>query len=53
MPASDVVVIRAGPYGLSAAVHWHTFEGLGLRVSVEPLSFWSRNMPRDMFRRFN
>lgn len=42
-----VVVIGAGPYGLSAAAH---LRGLGLRVRVfgSPMASWSTNMPTGM-----
>lgn len=42
-----VVVIGAGPYGLSTAAH---LRGLGLHVRVfgSPMASWSQNMPEGM-----
>ena len=43
----DIAIIGAGPYGLSLAAHLgqsrRTF-----RIFGEPMSFWSRHMPRGM-----
>ncbi len=47
----DVVVIGAGPYGLSAAAHLRGITGLQTRVFGEPMSFWKQNMPAGMFLR--
>lgn len=44
---SDVVVVGAGPYGLSVAAHLNAF-GLNVRVFGETMSFWDRNMPEGM-----
>jgi len=46
----DVVVVGAGPYGLSTAAH---LQGKGLKVAVfgEPLKLWRDHMPRGMFLR--
>jgi FAD-dependent urate hydroxylase len=44
---SDVVVVGAGPYGLSAAAHLNAC-GLNVRVFGETMSFWDRNMPEGM-----
>ncbi|HEY4389386.1 MAG TPA: NAD(P)-binding domain-containing protein [Ktedonobacteraceae bacterium] len=46
----DVVVVGAGPYGLSAAAH---LLAQGLRVSVfgKPLHFWKKHMPQGMLLR--
>jgi len=44
---SDVVVVGAGPYGLSAAAHLNAY-GLNVRVFGETMSFWDRNMPEGM-----
>lgn len=49
--ASDVVIIGAGPYGLSSAVHLRR-AGLDVRVFGDPMSFW-RRMPEGMFLRSN
>src|SRR4029077_18470273 len=44
---SDVVVVGAGPYGLSAAAHLNA-SGLNVRVFGESMAFWERNMPQGM-----
>ncbi|HVB75201.1 MAG TPA: NAD(P)/FAD-dependent oxidoreductase [Ktedonobacteraceae bacterium] len=46
----DVVVVGAGPYGLSTAAH---LMGKGLKVAVfgEPLKLWRDYMPKGMFLR--
>src|SRR5262245_26965140 len=46
----DVVVVGAGPYGLSTAAH---LLGRGLRVATfgKALELWRRHMPRGMFLR--
>ena len=46
----DVVVVGAGPYGLSTAAH---LLGKGLQTVVfgRPLSLWRENMPEGMFLR--
>jgi FAD-dependent urate hydroxylase len=51
MIKSDVVIIGAGPYGLSAAAHLRTVKGLDVLIFGEPMSFWERNMPAGMFLR--
>lgn len=53
MTGCDVVVIGAGPYGLSAAAHLCTIQGLEVRTFGEPMSFWSLSMPAGMFLRSN
>jgi FAD-dependent urate hydroxylase len=47
----DVVIVGAGPYGLSAAVHLKTIRGLQLRAFGKPMTFWEKNMPAGMFLR--
>ena len=47
----DVVVVGAGPYGLSAAVHLQTIRGLQVRTFGKPMTFWENNMPAGMFLR--
>jgi FAD-dependent urate hydroxylase len=44
---SDVVVVGAGPYGLSAAAHLNAC-GVNVRVFGETMAFWDRNMPEGM-----
>ena len=46
----DVVVIGAGPYGLSTAAH---LQGKGLKVAIfgKPLSLWREHMPKGMLLR--
>ena len=53
MTRSDVTIIGAGPYGLSAAAHLRTIRGLDVRVFGEAMSFWDRHMPVGMFLRSN
>src|SRR5204862_2101609 len=47
---ADVVVVGAGPYGLSAAAHLRA-GGLQTLVFGEPMSFWRRHMPGGMLLR--
>ncbi len=49
-PDYDVVVIGAGPYGLSAGVHLQA-KGLSVRVFGEPMEFWATKMPAGMLLR--
>jgi FAD-dependent urate hydroxylase len=44
----DLVVVGAGPYGLSIASHAAS-AGLNLRVFGRPMASWRDNMPRGMF----
>jgi thioredoxin reductase len=46
----DVVVVGAGPYGLSTAAH---LKGKGLQVAIfgKPLKLWREHMPKKMFLR--
>lgn len=46
----QVVVIGAGPYGLSAGVHLKA-KGLDVRVFGEPMEFWANKMPEGMLLR--
>jgi lysine/ornithine N-monooxygenase len=48
MLMSDVVVIGAGPYGLSIAAHLRE-AGVGVRVFGDLMSAWRRNMPAGMY----
>lgn len=53
MVTSDVTIIGAGPYGLSAAAHLRTVKGLEVRVFGEAMAFWEQSMPTGMFLRSN
>jgi len=44
---SDVVVVGAGPYGLSVAAHLNAC-GVKVRIFGETMSFWDRHMPMGM-----
>ncbi len=46
----SVVVIGAGPYGLSAAAHL-MHAGVSVRVFGEPMESWARHMPAGMLLR--
>ena len=46
----EVVVIGAGPYGLSAAAHLKA-KGLAVRVFGKPMDFWATKMPAGMLLR--
>jgi hypothetical protein len=48
----DVVVIGAGPYGLSAAAYLRA-AGLEARIFGEPMAFWQKQMPVGMCLRSN
>ncbi|HEX2316748.1 MAG TPA: FAD-dependent oxidoreductase [Thermomonospora sp.] len=43
----DVLVIGAGPYGLSVGAH-AGYHGLSVRVVGRPMRFWDEHMPRGM-----
>lgn len=45
-----VVIIGAGPYGLSAASHLIQL-GINVRVFGEPMESWTQHMPKGMFLR--
>jgi len=49
--AADVVIVGAGPYGLSVAAHLRSIKGLDVRVLGEPMSFWAQHMPCGMLLR--
>lgn len=53
MTTCDVIILGAGPYGLSAAAHLRTIPNLDVRVFGDPMSFWDQNMPVGMFLRSN
>ena len=46
----DVVVVGAGPYGLSAAAHLLA-QGLKVGIFGKPLHFWKKHMPQGMLLR--
>ena len=46
----DVVVVGAGPYGLSAGVYLEA-KGIDVRVFGEPMDFWANQMPKGMLLR--
>jgi len=46
----DVVVVGAGPYGLSAGAHLKA-KGLTTRIFGEPMEFWAQKMPEGMLLR--
>jgi hypothetical protein len=46
----DVVVVGAGPYGLSVAAHLLQ-RRLKAAVFGKPMSFWQEHMPRGMYLR--
>jgi FAD-dependent urate hydroxylase len=48
---TDVAIVGAGPYGLSAAAHLRR-AGVDVRVLGQPMSFW-RGMPAGMLLRSN
>lgn len=51
MALHDVVILGAGPYGLSAAAHLRSVPGLDVRVFGSSMSFWEQQMPVGMFLR--
>jgi thioredoxin reductase len=46
----EVVVVGAGPYGLSAAAHL-TASGMDVKVFGKPMEFWAKKMPAGMLLR--
>jgi hypothetical protein len=51
MPACDVAIVGAGPYGLAAAAYLRSADGLDVRVFGDPMRFWRRQMPAGMLLR--
>lgn len=50
MPTTELLVIGAGPYGLSIAAHAKD-SGLDIAIVGESMAFWKHNMPRGMLLR--
>jgi FAD-dependent urate hydroxylase len=50
MSEFEVVIIGAGPYGLSAAAHLKS-QGIAVRVFGKPMDFWATKMPAGMLLR--
>jgi len=46
----EAVIVGAGPYGLSAAVHLKAL-GMDVRVFGKPMEFWANQMPAGMLLR--
>lgn len=46
--STDVVIIGAGPYGLSLAAHLRA-AGVDFRIFGKPLESWREHMPKGMF----
>ena len=46
----DVVILGAGPYGLSAGAYLKSKQ-MGVRVFGEPMEFWAHKMPAGMLLR--
>jgi Thioredoxin reductase len=44
----DVVIIGAGPYGISVAAHAAAY-GLSYKLMGYPMDFWKNQMPQNMF----
>jgi thioredoxin reductase len=47
VPTTDVVIIGAGPYGLSVAAHLRA-RGVEHRIIGDPMHFWRAQMPKGM-----
>jgi thioredoxin reductase len=50
VPDTEVAVIGAGPYGLSAAAHLKA-AGVDVRIFGKPMEFWADKMPAGMLLR--
>src|SRR5712692_698430 len=51
VPACDVAIVGAGPYGLATAAHLRADDRLDVRIFGEPMSFWTERMPVGMLLR--
>ncbi len=49
-PDCEVIIIGAGPYGLSSAAHLRA-SGIEVGVFGEPMEFWAKKMPAGMLLR--
>ena len=49
-PDCEVIIIGAGPYGLSSAAHLRA-SGIEANVFGEPMEFWAKKMPAGMLLR--
>jgi len=47
---SEIAIVGAGPYGLSAGAHLKA-RGIEIRIFGEPMEFWDRKMPGGMLLR--
>ncbi len=50
VPDTEVVIVGAGPYGLSAAAHLKA-AGFDVRIFGRPMEFWADKMPAGMLLR--
>jgi cation diffusion facilitator CzcD-associated flavoprotein CzcO len=50
MPAKQLLIIGAGPYGLSTAAYAKHL-GIDYAMSGKPMEFWRNQMPKDMYLR--
>ena len=50
MPEADLLIIGAGPFGLSLAAHAREL-GLETAVVGKPMGFWKDHMPQGMYLR--
>src|ERR1700744_5724411 len=45
--SNKIIIIGAGPYGLSIAGHLHA-RGVGFRIFGQPMANWQHKMPHGM-----
>ncbi len=48
---TDVVIIGAGPYGLSLGAYLAA-RGVDFRIFGDPMAVWSSHMPRGMYLKY-